>query len=86
MAAPWMTASVTPQVERKTKKPSMTEAALPIIGVGRNSTRKGMMPMAMALMTARITGIHSFIVRPMPKPEEAILRSLSIKTEVSISS
>ena len=86
MAAPWITASVTPQVERNTKNPSRTEAALPTIGVGRNSTMKGITPMAMAVSIARITGIHSFMVRPTPRPEAVILRSLSMSTAVSGSS
>ena len=75
MAAPWMTASVIPQVVRKIKKPAMTDAALPAIGVGRNSTRNGITPMAMAVIMARMIGIHSFMVSPIPRPVETILRS-----------
>ena len=41
MAAPWITASVIPQVVRNTKKPNITDTALPTTGVKRKRTRKG---------------------------------------------
>jgi len=60
-----MTASVTPQAVSQIKKPAITPIAFPKSGVGMKSARKGIMPTATAVKTARKIGscsLADFIV------------------------
>ena len=72
------TASVIPQIVRKTKKPNIAPIALPTTGVGNRRVRNGTMVRAMAVRMVLIIGIQPFSVTSDPNPEDTIVLSACI--------